>query len=187
MSTVAKTGAPTGERGRIRKADRAIVWTQETMAQAARLWAGGETSTHIARQFGISRGSFSGMAARNRHLFPPKTASAIPLPKAGPWTAEAIATCIRLRRGGMTMKAIAEVIGVKKATVENLARKRRDLFEAPAVPVVAEAAAPAPARKRSFVGDRWVERVPYVTISGAVVSLPRISLLEKPISNGKET
>lgn len=113
---------------------RARFWTEDKIVKASRLWNSGVVSEKIAAEFGVSRGSLSGIAAHYREHFPLRTKPKYTLP-----------------------------VSLK-------------VEPAPILSVV-----PKPKRLKSFVGDRWVDRVPYTTISGAVVSLPRVSIL-----NGKE-
>ena len=171
------TTISTSEKGRQRKTERTFVWSPEKMAIASDLWCRGYTSTHIAKQFGVSRSSFSGMASRNPSLFPKKTNNGIPKSKTGRWTQANIDECIRLRRSGKTAKQISEKIGMAKTAVEHLIRKNRALFDA--APAAHQAAVSQPGRNRvhSF-GIRSVDRH---HISGEVHSMPRVSIL-----NGKE-
>lgn len=166
-------------KGRFRKNEH-FAWTLENTAFAADLWRRGYTSTHIAKELGISRSSFSGMASRNKDMFPPKKVSLLPKAKRGNWTKEKVAECVRLRKAGKTITATALAIGMPRASVDSLIRKRPDWFEAEK-PKEVFLEAPKHPRRRSFIADRWVERIPYTTISGAVVSLPRVSII-----NGKE-
>lgn len=170
----------TGEKGRIRKEDRGIVWTDENIALAAKMYADGYFGSHIAKHFGVTRNSFCGLAARNRDLFPKRLGTmSIPQTKRGTkWDKEKIDECLRLRKAGKTMKAISSIIGITENSVAHVIRKHKALFDAPAAPVEIE---PMRQSRRSFIAGKWVERVPFVTISGAVVSLPRVSII-----NGKE-
>lgn len=173
--------SPNNDARKIRKGEQ-FVWTPEKLSFAADLWSRGHTSTHIAKELCISRSSFSGMASRNKEMFPPKMVSLIPKTKVGTWTKERVADCIRFRKEGKSITATALAIGMTRSSVDSLIRKRPEWFEpdarpeAAAAPVVSENL-----RRRSFIAGRWVDRVPFTTISGAVVSLPRVSIL-----NGKE-
>lgn len=83
------------------------------------------------------------------------------------WTSEMIKTTAEMLADGHGTRRIAVRLGLGKSTVSQFIERNREAFDN---------------KPRSYIGnDRWVDRVPYTTISGAVVSLPRISIL-----NGKE-
>ena len=166
------------------KADRKPIWNEETLALAAKLWAEGFSSGHIGKLVGSTSSAVRGMMAKKRETFParPKQeASRAPRARRGKWTKDKIETCSRLWASGMTQSAIGKQIRMTKFEVDALMRKRRDIFpmgvdrHKPAAGVVA-IAAPV---DRSWIGDRWVDWVSYTTISGAVVTLPRVSILNR--------
>lgn len=164
-----------------RKEFKGLVWTKENIAIAAKMWSEGYSSVHIAKHFGVTCNSLCGIASRNRDLFPRKLGTlAIPQTRQGAkWDKAKIDECLRLRKAGKTAKAVSEILGMPKNSVEHVIRKHRALFEVapPAAPVSMPTVRPERNRIHSF-GIRSVERH---HVSGEVHSMPRVSIL-----NGKE-
>jgi hypothetical protein len=86
---------------------------------------------------------------------------------------------------GKTCGEISAITGDNRNTISSRMWRRRDLFP---IRYDERGRKPKPevrvidGNRRHYIGNgRWVDRVPYTTISGAVVSLPRVSIL-----NGKE-
>lgn len=156
-------------------------WTEENIAIAAEMWGQGYTSSSIGERLGVSRSSVTAVASMHRDRFPSRLGAAkgttskngkrVGIPP--DWLRKAVA----LWMSGKNANEIAKATGIKGSTVYHRIYARPDLF--PAVRMIV--AAPAAGNKTYIGNDRWVDRVPYTTISGAVVSLPRISIL-----NGKE-
>lgn len=166
-----------------RKEFKGLVWTEAAIMKAAKLWADGHTTGHIAREFGVTRNSFCGIASRHRDLFPKKVgAIVIPQTRRGAeWTKEKVDQTLRMRLEGKTIKAISELVDMPLPSVAHIIRKHRSIFEdAPTVQGGASAEPSPPVQRRSFVGTRWVARVPYTTFAGAIVSLPHVSLINGP-------
>jgi len=47
-----------------------VVWTEEKLNEAARLWDAGVPSSKIAEAIGVTKGSMSGTASMRRDIFP---------------------------------------------------------------------------------------------------------------------
>jgi hypothetical protein len=161
-------------------------WTEENVAIAERLWAEGYTGSAIGERFGVSRGSVTAMAAKYRPRFPVRlgqTAIRTGKAKAGkklPVSAEWLRRASELWMQGMTAHAIAVSTGISSgAAYHRIHKTYPELF--PKLRVIAAAAVMSGDLKSYIGNDRWVDRVPYTTFAGAVVSLPRVSIL-----NGKE-
>jgi len=88
------------------------------------------------------------------------------------WTEEMIRQAVRLREGGFGCEKIGRHLGVGKTTVAKYMKSHAGLFR-PTDRAVK--------RVHHVGGNRWVESVKHTTVSGEVVSLPRVSIL-----NGKE-
>ena len=93
------------------------------------------------------------------------------------WTEEMINQAIEMRANGAGCLAIGKMLGIGKSTVANYIARYWPVFH-PREPV---AEGENPARRHYIGNERWVERVAHTTVSSAVVSLPRVSIL-----NGKE-
>ena len=109
---------------------RAKFWTEDKIAKASKLWNEGMVAEKIAEQFGVSRGSLSGIAACYRDRFPARIKPEAYIP-------------VRME---------------------------------PKRPVL-EIVKPAPPR-RTYIAGKWVEHVKRTTISGAVVTMPRVSFID---------
>lgn len=105
------------------------------------------------------------------------------------WSQERIERASRLWAGRMPADDIARIMGVSPSAFSWVTTRYRNMFPLRQKPkytlpsdLKASAVQPRPGdRQWSRIGDRRVERVPYTTFAGAVVSLPRVSIL-----NGKE-
>lgn len=162
------------------KTARKFIWSDENLTEAARLWAQGFTASHIAKVFGTSDKSMSVMMVKKRDMFPKRErgSDAIPVSKRGRWIREKIDHCVRLARTKMTQKDIAAEIGMTRGAVAFLMTKRADLFAVKTKPEPKEIVIlPQPAR-RTYIAGKWVEHVKRTTISGAVVTLPRVSFID---------
>lgn len=94
------------------------------------------------------------------------------------WTDEMIEKAVEMRANGAGCLSIGKTLGISKTTVADYIARYWPVFH-PKAPAGDERAA----TRRHYIGnERWVERVAHTTVSGAVVSLPRVSIL-----NGKET
>jgi len=111
---------------------RYIVWTEERLDEASRLWGQGLTAARIAEQLGVTLGSFLGTSSLQRDRFP------------------------------MRMKAKSEI----------------EVIPAPSIEMPAPVVAPEPVVRRTYIAGKWVEHVKRTTISGAVVTLPRVSFID---------
>ncbi len=89
------------------------------------------------------------------------------------WTDRMINTAISLRAEGAGARRIGQVLGINKTTVSEYIARHPGLFQPMDEPKVDRV-------RRSIIGDRLVDRISYTTISGAVVSLPRISMIDGP-------
>jgi hypothetical protein len=107
------------------------------------------------------------------------------------WTDEMEAAASKMWASGSSAREIAGAVGVTRSSLLGYTVRHRHRFphrtrEEPAAPVSEVVVAPViaepvPKRSASWIGGRHVPRVPYTTITGAVVSLPHVSIL-----NGKE-
>lgn len=161
-------------------------WTENHIAIAEKMWAEGYTGSAIGERLGVSRGSVTALASKQRDRFPirfgptaAKTTKAVSgkrLPVPADWLERAA----KMWKQGMTAHAISVATGVSSgAAYHRIHRTHPELF--PKIRAIVPAAV-KPAEPRSYIGnDRWVDRVPYTTFAGAVISLPRVSIL-----NGKE-
>lgn len=161
-------------------------WTEQNIALAATMWAEGYTGSAIGERLGVSRGSVTAMASKHRDRFPIRlgpNAERMGKAKSGkklPVSTEWLRRASELWMKGYTAHGIAVATGVSSgAAYHRIHRTHPELF--PASRSEGTDAAPT-LEPKSYIGnDRWVDRVPYTTLSGAVVSLPRVSIL-----NGKE-
>lgn len=160
------------------KTERKFIWSDENLAEAARLWGQGETAAHIARVFGTSDKSIRVMMVKKRELFPKREPSCFPVSKSGQWTEEKLRECVRLIRAGMIQHDVAEKIGMTRGAVAYLVTKSPELFtDAP--PKSADVILHPKAKlRRTWFEGRWIEHVKRTTQSGAVVTLPRVSFID---------
>lgn len=161
-------------------------WTEGNIALAEKMWAEGFTGSAIGERLGVSRGSVTAMASKFRERFPVRlgpSAKKMGKAKGGrkmPVSAEWFRKATELWMQGMTAHGIAVATGVTSgAAYHRIHKTHPELFPAhrSASPVVVQHHEP-----KSYIGNgRWVDRVSYTTFAGAVISLPRVSII-----NGKE-
>ena len=103
------------------------------------------------------------------------------------WTPERIEEASKLWNGGMPARTIAARMGVSWSSLSSITCNYRHLFPARTkakftLPTdyhqdnVIQIAAPPP--RRPCVAGVWVEHVKRTTISGAVVTMPRVSFID---------
>lgn len=170
----------------VRKKRVSYEWTEQNIAIAEKMWGEGYTASAIGERLGVSRGSVTAMASMYRARFPARlgpSAKKMGKAKGGrklPVSAQWLRIASELWKQGMTAHAIAVATGVSSgAAYHRIHKTHPELF--PKLRAVVPAAS-VHQEPKSFIGNgRWVGRVPYTTFAGAVVSLPRVSIL-----NGKE-
>lgn len=156
-------------------------WTEEAIARAAEYWAEGLTSESIGLKLGCSRSSVTAMASFNRDRFPRRILGRTPSKSQSVDPAWYRRAALLWSQGHNTHR-IAVITGVMSGTAHNRIKRRPDLFPEKRVIVLKTPPLASGGQPRSYIGnDRWVERVPFKTFAGAIVSLPRVSIL-----NGKE-
>ena len=156
-------------------------WTEEAIALASKLWADGLTSESIGQKLGCSRSSVTAMASFNRDRFPRRMIGRTPEKSQSVDPAWYQQAALLWSQGHNTYQ-IAVMTGVKNGTAHNRIMRRPELFPEKRVIVLRTPSLAGGDQPKSYIGnDRWVERVPFKTFAGAIVSLPRVSIL-----NGKE-
>ncbi|MFC3072371.1 hypothetical protein [Shinella pollutisoli] len=156
---------------------RTKVWTEEHIAIAEQMWAEGYSGASIGERFGVSRGSVTAMACMYRDRFPSRVGSGAEDrdEERVEWLKKASALWME----GKTAHAIAVATGISSgAAYHRIKKQHPELFPAQrcaALVVEKQAESPEP---RSYIGNgRWVDRVPYTTLAGSVVTLPRVSMI----------
>lgn len=154
------------------------VWTEEQIAEAAKMWSAGISAQRIGEHFGAGKGSITAIASSNRELFPRrKDEHGRPIEgwrQHADWLTKAAAMWM----DGMSAAHIAKMTGTKPATVYWRIGKRPDLFPANLRPP--ESARPnRKGEGRSYIGNnRWVRHVPRDHPSGEVHTMPRVSMID---------
>lgn len=154
---------------------RKTVWTKENVAIAERMWTEGFTSTAIGQRFGVTRGSVTAMACMYRDRFPVRTGSSAEKPDED--RAEWLRKASALWMEGRTAYAIAVVTGVSSgAAYHRIHKQYPEHFPARRshAPVVVASAKP-----KSYIGNgRWVDHVRRETRHGAIITMPRVSMID---------
>jgi len=97
------------------------------------------------------------------------------------WTGERLDRAVRLWRLGISTAEIAEMFGVSYGTIQSLACYRRDLF-----PDRGRAFKPVEIDPQVFAPKTTADRVTRTTLSGANITLPRVTFIDGPYREAAE-
>lgn len=100
-------------------------WTPEIIQACALMWANDKSYLDIAKEYGITRNMVSGMASRNKDLFPTKEG----IKKRGSFIQNLdIVKAGKLWKEGKTYEEIASEMGVTTNAVQLLAQRNRSIM-----------------------------------------------------------
>jgi len=149
--------------------------TADQIAEASKIWISGGTYKDICPLLGVSKRTFYGLCEQRRDLFPARTKLI---------TDEVIQQASEMWLAGASIEQISLKLGIEKRRIAEIARNNEDgrfpyrwrgkngfLF------------GPKPEEKRADVRPIPVLRddcMRWITTGGAVVTLPKISLIQCP-------
>lgn len=148
------------------------LWTEELVAQAAKLWNSGMGAAKVAQTLGprFTKNSVIGLTHRNPTLFVSKRAKAA---NANPnkLSSSKKLEASHMWKAGFNSGEIAKHFGIKQGAVENMVARDRHLFPRrdEYVPI-----------KETPKPVNHPDRVTRTTITGAKITLPRVVFIDGP-------
>jgi len=133
-----------------------VQWNEGNIATASKLWAGGKSITDLATYFHVSRSTVSGMIMRNRDKFDNRSRSRHPRIK---WSEEQIERASALWKEGLSVREIAEDLGVPVTTANSVVyRNHKDRFPARSITRKPPKPVGAPSVATAFINTQASDR-----------------------------